>query len=212
MYVIFLYVSFRPKCDVSVSPSVSSAFSICCLFILFALLVYSVCQVPRLLHHLTVCTVLLWRLSLPHCLLEKYLLVYCTRRIKCFLIPLSGLLIFLVMSISFMWHVVPWGNRALAPTARQTKCVCLRSSASLLCVCRDDRESVWLFHFVLLAVFFSRFYFFPVMWPSIIFMPLWGETGGLSLLLVVSHTKAEAYCRSRQIMLLSSVFRAFSPI
>lgn len=92
-----------------------------------------------------------WRLSLARCLREKkkhththakknktYLLIYCTRRINCFLIPLSGLLIFLVMSISSMWHVAPWGNRARrsVPTARQTKCVCLCSWASLLCVRR----------------------------------------------------------------------------
>lgn len=49
---------------------------------------------------------------------------------------------FLVMSTSCMWHVVPWGNRArrLAPTARQTKCVCLCSSVSLRCVHRQLSE------------------------------------------------------------------------
>lgn len=110
--------------------------------ILLAQPVYSVRRVLQLLYHVTVCTVLLWRLSLPRCLQEKYLLIYCTRRIKCFLILLSGLLILLVMSISSMWHAAPWGNRAqrLAPTARQTKCVCLCSSASLLCVHRRQSE------------------------------------------------------------------------
>lgn len=49
---------------------------------------------------------------------------------------------FLVMSTSCMWHVAPWGNRArrLAPTARQTKCVCLCSSVSLRCVHRQLSE------------------------------------------------------------------------
>ena len=114
-----------------------------------------------------------------------------------------------------MWHVAPWGNRARrsVPTARQTKCVCLRSWASLLCVHRHDREkrrsmiaALWLGGFVswdvlfiyLLLFFYYFFLFSPRLWiirraSDFLISPfLSDETGGP--LPVVSHavTKTES--------------------
>lgn len=105
---------------------------------------------------------------------------------------------FLVMSTSCMWHVVPWGNRArrLAPTARQTKCVCLCSSVSLRCVHRQLSEKDSMIAALWLPSCIS-FYLFPFgsktlnnlrgVW-LLILLSIRDKTGELLLLLVVSHT------------------------
>lgn len=124
---------------------------------------------------------------------KKTYLAYCTSKQSFFGITFSGLLIFLVMSISSMWHVAPWGNRArgLAPTVRQTKCVCLCSSASLLCLCRDDRQKVHDCFTLSCSVYvcFGGFFFFFKTLDNLllILMSFGDETGGLRLLLVTLH-------------------------
>lgn len=113
-----------------------------------------------------------------------------------------------------MWHVAPWGNRArrLAPTARQTKCVCLCSWASLLCVHRQQSEKDSTIAALWLALVFCKFSFCLILRLNnlqgvwlLISPSLWLETGGLLLLLLVSHTvtkmksdilESEKYLRS----------------
>lgn len=144
--------------------------------------------------------------------------IYCTRRIKCFLNLLSGLLIFLVMSISSMWHVAPSGKQSSTfgsdCEANQTKCVCLCSSARLLCVHRRQSEKEYDCGALARYLCFVRCFLFILFLlvlriicrvsDFLILPSLWDETGG-----AIAVTKTERLHdgrRRRREMIHSGVF------
>lgn len=101
--------------------------------------------------------------------------IYCSEWMKCFLILFCGLLIFLVMSISSMWHVAPqgdWAQRFGSDCETNQVCLSLQFSESPVCAQTTEWDgsvtaALWIASCVLWFFFFSLLYF-PVLRLGII--------------------------------------------